>query len=65
MKQVSTGFIEQTTAVNVRRGYKVLHPDRNYVVITNEVGTYDVMQIESGDLAGYAINGGFGRAHPF
>ena len=50
MKQVSTGFIEKPTAVAVHRAYKALHPNRNYAVITNEVGTYDVMQIESSDL---------------
>lgn len=53
MKQMSTGFIQKPTAVAVHRAYKALHPNRNYAVITNEVGTYDVMQIESGDLCFY------------
>jgi hypothetical protein len=53
MKQVSTGFIEKPTAVTVHRAYKVLHPDRSYAVFANEVGTYDVMQVESSDLDDY------------
>jgi hypothetical protein len=53
MKQVSTGFIERPTAAIVHRAYKALHPNRNYAVITNELGTYDVMQIENSDLDDY------------
>jgi hypothetical protein len=63
MQQVSTGFFEKRTAINVRRGYMALHPERNYAVIINEAGTYDVMLIENGDLDGYDIaDGEIGRA---
>jgi hypothetical protein len=63
MKQVSTGFIEKLTAVTVHRAYEVLHPDRSFEVATNEAGTYDVMQIESGDLDFCdGMNGKIGRA---